>query len=156
MFEPLVPRRRTRREIAEHPDAPPLRAEPAPTQELAGSNEPQGALLGDPAACRARLREEAIRIAGSACARALGTAVARNPLFVARFVDEALRALGDPPGACIRVNPVIAPIVSGADRVVTSDESLKAGDVRVEYGGASVGATLEERASLLARAIADA
>lgn len=102
------------------------------------------------------MREHAIQIAGRACARALEVAVARNPLFVARFVDDALRALGESEGACVRVHPAAAALISVEGRQVVPDERMAMGDVAIERGEASVSAKLHERAAVLARAIADA
>jgi len=110
----------------------------------------------DPAACANRLRAEAIRLAASACALALKTAVARNPMFVARFVDDALQALRSRPDVRARLHPRSAAACAATLACeVLPDESLGDGDVVVEAGESSVRATIEERSLILVRRIAD-
>lgn len=104
----------------------------------------------------ASVRERAIRIAGEACARALREAIARNPLFVARFVDDAIEAAGRGSGKTVRLSPVDAAACRG--RVATSvvaDEGVAAGEVVVETAHGNVAATIDQRAQLLVRAVAD-
>jgi hypothetical protein len=123
------------------PDAPPVDRTPA----------------CDPDVCAVTLREMAIRLAGAACARALHEAIARNPLFITRFVDDALRAAGAPPDARARLRPDAAALCAG--RVpceVVADGGMAPGAVEIQTGCGSLRATLEERALALARAAADA
>jgi hypothetical protein len=111
----------------------------------------------DPAACADRLRDEAIRLAATACAQALNVAVARNPMFVARFVDDALRSVRSRAEVRARLHPEIAaacaPLVA-CD--VRPDASLGIGEVVVEADGALVRASIDERALILVRSAADA
>jgi len=110
----------------------------------------------DSDACAAAVREEAIRLAGLACARALHEAIARNPLFVTRFVEDALRASGDTSRARVRLRPVEASTCAGAVKCdVVADDALEPGEVVVECDRGTVRATIEERARRLARAAAD-
>jgi hypothetical protein len=103
----------------------------------------------------ARIRATAIRIAAAACARALHYAVDRNPRLVARFVDDALRAAGGPHNAVVRVAPSATSVgAASKEHDFVADSSLNAGDVFVDCAGGTLGATLEERAELLVRAVA--
>jgi len=111
----------------------------------------------EPKACAIAVRDLAIRLAAQACAQALGVAVARNPLFVARFVDAALRAAGRPEASTVRLNPADALACSAAIACdVVADESIERGSVIVDTGDGAVGGALEERALLLVRSAADA
>jgi hypothetical protein len=110
----------------------------------------------DPAACADRLRAEAIRLAASACALALKTAIARNPMFVARFVDDALQALRSRADVRARLHPRTAAACAAMIACeVLPDGSLGDGDVVVEAGGSSVRATIDERSLILVRRVAD-
>jgi hypothetical protein len=103
----------------------------------------------------ARVRAAAIRFAAAACARALRYAVDRNPRLVARFVDEALRAAGSPHNAVIRVAPAVTAV--GAElkeHDFVADPSLAPGDVFIDCTAGTLGATLDERAEILVRAVA--
>ena len=104
----------------------------------------------------ANCRERAIKIAGEACARALRQAIARNPLFVARFVDDAMEAAGRETSKSVRLSPADA--AACRDRVPTSvvaDDALAPGEVVVEAAHGIVTATIDERARILVRAVAD-
>jgi len=104
------------------------------------------------AAC---IRAAAIRFAADACARALHYAVDRNPRLVARFVDEALRAAGSPHNAVVRVAPAATSVgVASKKHDFVADSSLEMGDVFIDSATGTLGATLEERAELLVRAVA--
>lgn len=104
------------------------------------------------AAC---IRAAAIRFAADACARALHYAVDRNPRLVARFVDEALRAAGSPHNAVVRVAPGATSVgVASKEHDFVADSSLEMGDVFIDCATGTLGATLEERAELLVRAVA--
>jgi hypothetical protein len=111
----------------------------------------------DPPPGDAAARELAIRLAGIACARALHEAVARNPLFVARFVDDALQAFGDAKHARVRLRTVEAAACAntiGCD--VVADDALAPGEVVVQSEGGALRASIEARAARLVRAAADA
>jgi hypothetical protein len=104
------------------------------------------------AAC---VRAAAIRFAAEACARALHYAVDRNPHLVARFVDDALRAAGSPRNAVVRVAPAATTVGSALmQHDFVADTSLDLGDVFIDSANGTLGATLEERAELLVRAVA--
>jgi flagellar assembly protein FliH len=105
----------------------------------------------------ALVRERAIEIAGAACARALHEAIARNRLFVARFVDDAIAAAGRSGTPRVRLSPddaAACAVRPGID--VIADAAIAPGEVVVESEDTAVRATIEERAALLARAAADA
>jgi hypothetical protein len=104
----------------------------------------------------ASVRERAIKIAGEACARALREAIARNPLFVARFVDDAIDAAGRGSGKTVRLSPVDAAACRGRVAVsVVADEGVAPGEVVVETTHGTVAATIDQRAQVLVRAVAD-
>jgi len=137
--------------------------------EAAQSNKPQSAEVPavihdihessaeDAHARAAELRNEATRFAAMACARALRTALAEDPETIARFVDDAMRACGRFAQVSVRLNPEdAAAFHPRRDLDVTADAMLERGQVVVETDGGSVAATLDERAMLLARAVADA
>jgi flagellar assembly protein FliH len=160
VFEPFVPRR-IERHAATASSAPPAVAAIAPEPEPPAQDiddalpavfvPPQP----DPLACSAAVRAMAIRLASAACARALREAVARNPLFVARFVDEALRAAADPVDASVRLNPSDARLCAGFIPCDTiADAGLERGQVIVQAGSGAIEATIDERASTLVRAFA--
>jgi hypothetical protein len=110
-----------------------------------------------PRRCEARLRDRAIALAGEACARALRVAVARNPLFVARFVDDALSALGAGSAVKVRLHPSDARACAHAVAAdIVGDPALERGEVRIESPHGTLGATIAERAVVLVRATADA
>ena len=102
--------------------------------------------------CVATLRDRAIALAAEACALALHEAVARNPLFVRRFVDDALRAAGTVQAKAVRLHPASAAICGGVEREIIADSALQCGEVVVETDSGSVRAVIEDRAALLARA----
>lgn len=105
----------------------------------------------------AEVRGLAIRLAGIACARALHEAVARNPLFVARFVDDALQAFGDIKHARARLRSIEAAVCAAAVGCdVVADDALAPGDVVVESESGVLRASIETRAANLVRAAADA
>lgn len=104
------------------------------------------------AAC---VRAAAIQFAAEACARALHYAVDRNPHLVARFVDDALRAAGSPGNAVVRVAPAATSVgIASRQHDFVADTSLGIGDVFIDSASGTLGATLEERAELLVRAVA--
>jgi len=110
----------------------------------------------DEARTAATVRERAIKIAGEACARALRQAIARNPLFVARFVDDAIEAAGSGSGKVVRLSPVDAAACRGRlDMSVVADEGVAPGEVVVGTAHGIVAATIDQRAQLLVRAVAD-
>lgn len=99
------------------------------------------------------VRDLAIELAAAACARALRYAVDRNPRLLARFVDDALRAAGNPKDAVVRVaTPTAFTGDHPGTHALVADPSLSAGDVFVTCDAGTLGATIEERAALLVRA----
>jgi hypothetical protein len=108
------------------------------------------------ASCAARVRERAIELAGEACARALHEAIAKNPLFVARFVDDAIEAAGRTSAKRVRLSPADAAACSGRVAIdVVADETVASGEVVVESANGTAGATIDRRAELLVRAMAE-
>jgi hypothetical protein len=106
------------------------------------------------AAC---LCDEAIRFASIATARALRTTLAHDATALTRYVDDALRACGRITRARVRLHPADAKLYRPRrDVEVIADASAARGQVAVETDTGSVSATIEERASLLARAAAHA
>ena len=102
------------------------------------------------------MRERAIEIAGAACARALHEAIARNRLFVARFVDDAIAAAGPSTVHRVRLSPKDAAVCGGRSCVdVVADATVASGEVIVESPAGAVRSTIEERCAVLARAAAD-
>jgi len=151
-FTPLRPRRFVRA-VAPEPEPPPA---PAATHAVEQETPApiETAIVADDFG--AAVRACAIRFAAIACARALREAIARNPLFVARFVDDAILAAGGIEGARVRLSPQDA--AACADTLaceIVADAALQTGEVRIEKDGGSVGATLDQRAGLLVRAAAD-
>jgi len=119
--------------------------------------QPVTIIACDPRRCRAQLRDLAIHLAGEACARAMRIAIARNPLFVARFVDDAMRAEGRSVEAKVRLHPADARTCAGAIvSDIIADPALERGEVRIDSPHGTLGATIAERASKLVRAAADA
>jgi hypothetical protein len=178
-FVPFVPRRLqsasdSARSAIENPAAGHREAEPqVPAADLGSLDVPEtvesaagiadeSSRAADPGIARlctdedaARIRAAAIRFAAEACARALHYAVDRNPHLVARFVDEALRAAGSPHNAVVRVAPAATSVgVASKEHDFVADSSLEVGDVFIDNAGGTLGATLEERAELLVRAVA--
>ena len=99
------------------------------------------------------VRDLAIELAAAACARALRYAVDRNPRLLARFVDDALRAAGNPKDAAVRVAPATS--ITGdhaGTHTFVADPSLSPGDVVVSCESGTLGATIEDRAARLVRA----
>ncbi len=102
----------------------------------------------------AAVREEAIRFASIAVARALRVALV-DDATLARYVDDALRACGRGGRATVRLHPRDAPAYRPTgDLEVVSDDSCEAGQVVIELPTGSLGATADERAALLVRAVA--
>lgn len=133
-------------------DGPPSKLNTGGVCEDVSSEMP----LCDEERCAGFIRERAIKLAGEACARALREAIARNPLFVARFVDAAIEAGGR--AACKRVRLPAADAASCSGGIaldVVTDERLATGDVVVETTGGTIEATIDRRALLLVRAAAD-
>jgi flagellar assembly protein FliH len=165
-FEPFVPRRahRGRARTEETPsieatvsESPPNPPETEVDSASAFVVEPGPARQHDHDTCFVEMRQRIIALAAEACARALKCAVARNPLFVARFVDEALTKMG----SAEEVSAVLhADDASACAQIIAcevkADGSLERGTVIVRAAGSSIGATLEERADLLVRAAEDA
>ena len=155
-----------RRSARDRRALPPIAASPDPDGSARPriARTPDGAsavsangLVHDADAYDESVRALAIRLAGEACARALHQAIARNPLFVARFVDDALRAAGGQNGARARVRHEAAAACANRVRCdLASDDALAPGEVVVETASGSVRATLEDRAQILVRAAADA
>jgi hypothetical protein len=105
----------------------------------------------------AALREEAIRFASIALARALRVTLAENAAALSRYVDDALSACGRVERARVRLHPSDAACYRPRrDVEIIADASQARGDVVVETDVGMVCATLEERAALLARAAAHA
>ena len=156
-FLPLVCRRVTEKDLPAVVSSEPTKA----------SDEDRPQSPAAPCACAAwsarseddriarQARELAIRFAGEACARALGHALVKNPLFVRRFVDDAIAAAGAPARPVLRLNASDAQRVERLDCELVVDTTLSPGDVVVETSDGRVEATLEERAQTLVRAIAD-
>lgn len=175
-FAPFVPRVVTRRHGRASQEEPACassvaEAEPAPEQtpstlEVASlpaaiveddraEHRDDGSEQKDDARTLAAIREQAINIAGEACARALQLAVARNPLFVARFVDAAIEAAGRGGAKTVRLSPVDAAACHGRTTAcVVADESVARGEVIVETADGTVGATMQQRAQILVRSVA--
>lgn len=165
-FAPFVPRIVVVRRQAE--------AIPPSTASAAGSEEevlpapaqpdpkPPVEVRDEEARCRGEertvesVRELAIKIAGEACARALREAIAKNPLFVARFVDDAMEAAGRGSGNTVRLSPVDAVSCRGRLAMsVVADSGVAPGEVVVETPHGIVTASIDQRAYLLVRAVAD-
>jgi hypothetical protein len=101
----------------------------------------------------AALREEAIRFASIATARALRTTLAQDAAALTCYVDDALRACGRVVRARVRLHPVDAALYRPrSDVEIIADASSARGEVTVETDTGTLGATIEERAALLARA----
>jgi hypothetical protein len=163
-FEPFVPRvvsRQRRPEPA--PIDPPVEESTFPEPAVRSSPEPHvdDRLSGvvracDEEHCGPFIRERAIKLAGEACARALHEAIAKNPLFIARFVDDAIEAAGRATCKRVRLSPADAAACNGRIGTdVIADERLASGDAIVETSGGTVEATVDRRARLLVRAAAD-
>lgn len=105
----------------------------------------------------AGLRDEAIRFASIATARALRTTLARDAGALTRYVDDALQACGRVTRARVRLHPADAALYRPRrDVEIIADASASRGDVVIETDAGIVSATIEERAALLARAAAHA
>lgn len=113
----------------------------APATELAAQDNSL-VVPSQPALCRHEhlIRNEAIRLAAIACGRALRHAALIHPQVIARFVDDALEAAGNPKSFSIGSNG--------------SDGALDFGEVLIQCDGSFIGAELETRAELLVRAAA--
>lgn len=167
-FEPLAPRVVTRNGAAAPVVAVDLSDRPAsiedrrstidrraPLSSTDDPNEARRAKLGENENAES-IRTAAIRLASIACASALRTAIARNPLFVARFVDEALERFPDRP-ATIFLHPTDAMVVGERpDATIEESPDLSRGDVIVEAWGKRIEGTIDGRAALLVRRAADA
>lgn len=100
----------------------------------------------------ADVREEAIRFATIATARALRSAL-RDAMILTHYVDDALRACGRPVHAAVRLHPDDAIVYRPQRGVrIVADPSLVRGALAVDYPDGTVGATVDERAALLVRA----
>jgi len=101
----------------------------------------------------AQIREEAIRFASIATARALRSALTNDALALTRYVDDALRACGRFDRATVRLHPAdVGHYRPRSDVEVVADASSIRGEVIVETDAGSVRAVIEDRAALLARA----
>ena len=125
-----------------------------PVADTSAMGEPCGGHGRDPERCDAVVRERAIELAAEACAQALHLAIARNPLFVARFVDDAMRAVGAGQAKAVRLHPASASMCSVGCEIV-ADPTLESGEVVVDTATGSMHATIAQRADLLVRAVAD-
>lgn len=103
--------------------------------------------------CDVVVRERAIALAAEACAQALHVAIARNPLFVARFVDDAMRAAGAGQAKAVRLHPASAAVCTVGCEIV-ADPTLESGEVVVDAATGPIHATIAQRADLLVRAVA--
>jgi len=104
----------------------------------------------------AAVREEAIRFAAIAVARALREHL-RDPAVLTAYVDDALRACGREERHVVRLHPDDAMAYRAPRGVeVIADPERARGEVSVAASGGEIGATIEERAELLARAAAHA
>jgi hypothetical protein len=104
---------------------------------------------------RSQIRSEAIRLAVVACGRALRRAVLVHPRVIAAFVDDAFEAAGRPEHARVRVHGALIQLLNAPQCDRIADDEMEKGDVVIECDGTTVGATIEERAELLVRAVAD-
>jgi flagellar biosynthesis/type III secretory pathway protein FliH len=102
----------------------------------------------------AAVREEAIRFASIAAARALRVALV-DEATLDKYVDDALRACGRGGRATVRLHPRDALVYRPCRGLeVVSDDSCEAGQVLIELPTGSLGATVDERAALLVGAAA--
>ena len=150
-FSPLVLRRASQAK-RESVDVPQTQADPdpSPPRRLAGSHDASVASVS-------LLRELATRLAADACARALRHALAKNPLFIARFVEDAIVAAGSAVPRVIRLCSADATALGHPkDGRVQIDDRLTSGDVVLATAEGVLEATLGDRALMLVRAAADA
>ncbi|MBV8172179.1 MAG: hypothetical protein JO219_09660 [Candidatus Eremiobacteraeota bacterium] len=167
-FEALRPRRvnearagETMADMSSAPVVPDVQRTEAPIEPETRPAEPSS----DDNACarktdefalerfEAAVREEAIRFATIATARALRCALRDADGAVTRYVDDALRACGRLLRASVRLHPADAHAYRpqrGVD--VAPDALLARGTIAIDIGGGEVAATIEERAELLVRA----
>ena len=133
----------------------PLREDPEPEPvHLPGADWPSDFPMSsdDGEERLAHVREEAIRIAAVATARALRTALAHDASALTQYVDDALRACGRLVRAKVALHPAdVVRYRPRRDVDVFADESSDQGDVAVETDAGSVRASIEQRAALLAR-----
>jgi hypothetical protein len=100
------------------------------------------------------VREEAIRFASIATARALRVALL-DAAALTGYVDDALRACGRIVHPIVHLHPADARAYRPQrDVEIVADPELERGEIAVAIGGGSIGATIEERAELLVRAAA--
>lgn len=105
----------------------------------------------------AAVREDAIRFAAIATARALRVALAADAGALTRYVDDALQACGRVARPRVRLHPAdAASYRPRSDVDIVADPSSARGEVIVETEVGAVHATIENRAALLARAAAHA
>jgi hypothetical protein len=155
---PLLPQREDEAStIAPDPlsSEPAIIAEPAGIEKLAVHDEPTAREPSyDEERLRAAVREEAIRFASIAAARALRVALV-DEAAIAKYVDDALRACGRGGRATVRLHPRDARVYRSTHDVdVIGDDSCQASQVVIELPTGSLGATVDERAALLVRAAA--
>lgn len=137
----------------------PQHSEDASAQGVWNLESPPGASCerGDEAERAAELRDEAIRFASIATARALRTALAHDAAALTRYVDDALQACGRVTSARVRLHPADAALYRPRRGVeIIADAAAQRGDVAVEGDTGIVSATIEERAGLLVRAASHA
>lgn len=104
-----------------------------------------------PAAILGLVREQAIELAATACARALRVAAIEDPQVVIRFVDEALAIASVSSPSAVRTSVEDAPRLAGFNPPVRADALLERGDVIVETPAGSVEGRIEDRAWSLVR-----
>jgi flagellar biosynthesis/type III secretory pathway protein FliH len=156
-FEPFEPRRISRAPLPEpSPDEAPESSPAAPRVPAEEQPEAPSAAC-DRAACASLVRNQAIQLASAACARALHVAFLRNPFFIARFVDDAIRAAGGEANARVRLRPDAAALcASRVKSEIIADDALSLGEVVAETELGTISATIEERAHTLVRSVFDA
>jgi hypothetical protein len=102
----------------------------------------------------AAVREEAIRFAAIAVARALREHL-RDAIALTVYVDDALRACGRAERHIVRLHPSDAAAYRAQQGVdVIADPGRARGEVSIAAGGGEISATIEDRAEILARAAA--
>jgi hypothetical protein len=102
------------------------------------------------------IRNEAIRLASIACGRALRRTIVLHPAVIAGFVDDAIAAAGNPPQACIRVNPDAIAAIANSPHERVADPNLGRGDIVVELDATSIETNVDTFAAILVRAAAEA
>ena len=142
-------------------DAAPSCDEPAPAEQtrFPGDDWPSEFpdLRDDEEDRFAQIREEAIRFASIATARALRTALADDAAALTKYVDDALRACGRFGRASVRLHPAdVSNYRPRSDVEVVADHTSARGEVVVETEAGRAHAVIEDCAALLARSAAHA